>query len=68
MAMPSITERKEDETNMKKLLCLVLVLCMMPVFALADSKDILNTESELPIVKEPITLYPGIQPGALPGL
>ena len=43
---------------MKKLLCLVLALmmCMTPLFALADSTDVLNTESELPIVKEPVTM------------
>ncbi len=43
---------------MKKLLCLVLALmmCMTSLFALADSKDVLNTESELPIVKEPVTM------------
>ena len=41
---------------MKKMLCLVLALCMLPLFGLADSKAILNTESELPIVTEPITL------------
>ena len=41
---------------MKKLLCLVLALCLVPLFALADSKDVLNTEGELPIVKEPVTM------------
>ena len=49
-------KRKGAEPGMKKLLCLVLVLCMTPLFALADTKDVLNTESELPIVTEPITL------------
>ena len=41
---------------MKKLLCLVLAMCLLPLVAMAGSTDVLNTESELPIVKEPITL------------
>ena len=41
---------------MKKLLCLVLAICLLPLVAMAGSADVLNTESELPIVKEPITL------------
>ena len=41
---------------MKKLLCLVLAMCLLPLGAMAGSTDVLNTESELPIVKEPITL------------
>lgn len=42
---------------MKKLLCLVLALAMLlPVVALADSTDVLNTEGEMPIVNQEITL------------
>ena len=40
---------------MKKLLCIVLALMLLPVYALADA-SILNTESELPIVNEELTL------------
>ena len=49
----------------KKILCLVLVLCLVPVFALADSKDVLNTEGELPIVKEPVTMSIFVKQGAI---
>ena len=41
---------------MKKLLCLVLALLMLPVVAVGESTAVLNTEGEMPIVTEPVTL------------
>lgn len=41
---------------MKKLLCIVLALLMLPVMAIGESTAVLNTEGEMPIVTEPVTL------------